>query len=779
MPGMAKQPTTKVLNWKEATVLLQKAADAASEGDTATAATIWQRLLPWVRQNAPKGSSILPQSLLQIGELQQRLGQLRQAERTYLDALAMSADLTAPSPLLIAIIQNNLADVYSDLERFAEARALLQRSLEQKISSLGPAHPEVGIGHSNFGDLLRQMGELDAAEEQLNRSLVVLEPHAADKPLALAAALNNASRLHQSRKQWGQAKQSLEQAQQLRLRVLPRTHPDLALGWNNLGMLALTRGDLESARRDLRRAHLQMQALYGDDHHLTALQVANLGRLAVDLGEIEEGAKQLQKAQVVFDAQLGPRHPSSLNNLAELLLVMHQNGRSEEHLNSLKRLLRSRYALFTSEAWRLSPREQLLMLRRRDLSWYLADALATKHPDVKQLALAQRLNTQGLLQEIQRESRRDSPTPQTPKQRRWIEPDEASAALPTSAVLIEMRRYLDPAALPRERREELPWRYQAYVLRPDQDLEVVDLGPATALDPLVEAAYVASVQQLEDATERWDALAKALIRPLHSIAGRYSEWFIVPDAGLHQVPFQALAPDRRIRLLTTGRDLIRNRSSDKPLPGQSVVAGNPSIPNDIPATQSEVKEVARLLGVRPVLGTAFNAPMLKSIKRPRVLHLATHGFWDESSKFPGHDPMLRSGVIVTAAVNSNGDLREERFTAADFLGADLDGTELVTLSACSTGLGGLHDSEGIYGLQRGVRVAGANSVLTSLWPVEDEATRDWMLRYYGHLISGMGRADALAAVQQEFRQHPKSDWRHPYFWAAWQIVGDWRPIDGL
>ena len=89
--------------------------------------------------------------------------------------------------------------------------------------------------------------------------------------------------------------------------------------------------------------------------------------------------------------------------------------------------------------------------------------------------------------------------------------------------------------------------------------------------------------------------------------------------------------------------------------------------------------------------------------------------------------MLRSGFLVSAA--ESGSQAEARFSAADFLTLKLNKTELVTLSACSTGLGDLHDSEGIYGLQRGVQVAGARSVLTSLWAVDDEATADWMLRY--------------------------------------------------
>ena len=76
-------------------------------------------------------------------------------------------------------------------------------------------------------------------------------------------------------------------------------------------------------------------------------------------------------------------------------------------------------------------------------------------------------------------------------------------------------------------------------------------------------------------------------------------------------------------------------------------------------------------------------------------------------------------------------------------------------------------------------MAGARSVLTSLWPVDDEATADWMLRYYGYLAGGRSRADSLVAVQNDFRQHNNFSWRHPYYWAGWQLVGEWRPIEGL
>ena len=733
---------------------------------------------------------MLPQSLLQLGDAQHDLGQLPQAQATYREALKLARELQPPRPTLVAALLNNQADVEADLEHFAQARSLLEESLALKSTALGPDHLEVGVGHSNLGDLLRDLGDQAGARVQLERSVAVLTPIATEHPLALAAALNNLSRLQQQGGDWAGARQSLERAQQLRLKALKAPHPDLALGLNNLGMLALSQGDLLRARIQLEHALDQARQLDGD-RSILALQIANLGRLESESGQLQQAIKLLNQAQAIFEAQLGTDHPSSLNNLAQLLLVRWRHGDQEELLPPLRRLLRARFSLLTDQVRLLSPRERLLLLRRRDPSWYLADAQAQTNPEAAKLALALRLSIQGLLQELQREQRLllEPPRPaewaDAASASRWIEPAQVATGLPPVGALIELKRYLDPAQIPRDTATPLPWQYRAYLLRPDASIKVVELGSAARLEPLIRKAYIATAEQLSDATVLWQEVSAALLAPLHAAIPDAQEWFLVPDAGLHQVPYQALMPERRIRLLTTGRDLLRLRQN----PGQGgtapVVAGNPDISNNLPATASELAGVAQLLGVSPVAGRAFSTRSLQAINNPRIVHIASHGYWDEAGSkqarpdtaLPQTDPMLRSGILVSAA--ESGNQAEARFSAADFLTLKLNKTELVTLSACSTGLGDLHDSEGIYGLQRGVQVAGARSVLTSLWPVDDEATADWMLRYYRYLAKGHSRSEALRYVQNDFQQHINVSWRHPYYWAGWQLVGDWRPIDGL
>jgi len=107
-------------------------------------------------------------------------------------------------------------------------------------------------------------------------------------------------------------------------------------------------------------------------------------------------------------------------------------------------------------------------------------------------------------------------------------------------------------------------------------------------------------------------------------------------------------------------------------------------------------------------------------------------------------------------------------------GLDLRGTKLVVLSACETGVGAVQTGEGVYGLRRALVLAGAESQVISLWQVADDATRDLMVTYYARLLAGEDRAEALRRAQLEIMRRP--GWSHPYFWASFIPVGEWRPL---
>jgi MYXO-CTERM domain-containing protein len=110
------------------------------------------------------------------------------------------------------------------------------------------------------------------------------------------------------------------------------------------------------------------------------------------------------------------------------------------------------------------------------------------------------------------------------------------------------------------------------------------------------------------------------------------------------------------------------------------------------------------------------------------------------------------------------------------MGLDLQGTRLVVLSACETGVGAVRSGDGVYGLRRALVIAGAETQVMSLWKVDDEATRDLMVGYYNRLEAGGGRSESIAEVQRAMLAREGT--AHPFFWASFIVSGDPSRLEG-
>jgi hypothetical protein len=263
-------------------------------------------------------------------------------------------------------------------------------------------------------------------------------------------------------------------------------------------------------------------------------------------------------------------------------------------------------------------------------------------------------------------------------------------------------------------------------------------------------------------------LVPRLCQPCATDAGRESALPLTADTAVaHGDPLD----HPHIRPTTLSRDLPRSSLRFPPLPG----------------TFTEGREVARLLGVEPVLGRAAVESRVKKAASPRVLHLATHGFFlPDQQEIPEgafrglapENPLLRSGLALAGANTwlagrtPPEEAEDGLLTAEDVTGLDLLGTELVVLSACETGLGQVRAGEGVFGLRRAFQLAGARSVVMSLWKVPDEPTRELMGALYRHLLAGLPRAEALRLAQRELR----ASYPHARDWGAFILQGDPGPL---
>ncbi|NJL15189.1 MAG: tetratricopeptide repeat protein [Microscillaceae bacterium] len=213
--------------------------------------------------------------------------------------------------------------------------------------------------------------------------------------------------------------------------------------------------------------------------------------------------------------------------------------------------------------------------------------------------------------------------------------------------------------------------------------------------------------------------------------------------------------------------------------------------SELPGTKIEVENIQSIFNknqikVQSYIAQDASEKLIKSLQNPQILHIATHGFFlqnvmqesnEGSRDFIGMEnqklaknPLLRSGLLFAGAAEVlNGKAKEGILMAFEAMNLNLEKTELVVMSACETGLGEISNGEGVYGLQRAFQVAGAKSVLMSLWTVSDEATKDLMILFYDNWLSKrQNKRIAFINAQKELRKK----YPEPFFWGAFVMVGE-------
>jgi CHAT domain-containing protein len=214
--------------------------------------------------------------------------------------------------------------------------------------------------------------------------------------------------------------------------------------------------------------------------------------------------------------------------------------------------------------------------------------------------------------------------------------------------------------------------------------------------------------------------------------------------------------------------------------------------SSLPATKVEVEQIAGTFqkngwSVKTYTGEMASETNIKQEESPRVLHVATHGYFFEDIPMDGsndlflgmdkqrvvQDPMLRSGLLFTGA---NKTLQGEEakgenglLSAAEASLLDLRETELVVLSACETGKGEVKNNEGVYGLRKAFADAGAQNIIMSLWKVDDKVTQEFMSRFYEIWLNEKTTIrEAFNRTQLEI----KAKYPQPYYWGAFILVGE-------
>lgn len=777
----------------------------SERGNYAEAEPLYRRALA-IREKAlgPEHPD-LAKSVNNLANLYADRGEYTEAELLYRRALAIWEKALGQEHPDVAKSLNNLATLHSERGNYAEAEPLYKRALAIREKALGSEHPDVAISLHNLADLYRQRGEYAEAEPLYRRTLAIKEKTLGPQHPYLAVSLNNLAILYSERGEYAETESLNRRALSILEKALGPQHPDVATTLYDLALLRLKQNRPDDARQTLQ------QALDIQEHNLTLnLPAASQRRNHAYLASLKNSAdlalwlhlyrlhKDPETARLALSAALSRK--GRVLDEATLALARLRRRLPPARQEPLQQLAEARAQLATlvfTDSDTLPPeqsQEQVRALRIRIRQ--LEDSLAEAGAGLR--ALTHPLT----LQDVQQ-------------------------ALPKDAVLVEYVLYR-----PFEGKSFGAPRYAAYLLSPAGLPIGVDLGEAKQIDVLIRVwrAWLLDPASPNDDRGRKLALQlyQKLLVPLE-INLKSKHLFVAPDGQLNTLPFAALIDTNGRYLLqkhtltyfVSGRELPRLAQSSLPPQSSPLVIGGPDfarsaagptpadrptammrtvggstdkthtvenvrsatladfIARPLPGAMQESRAVAQLLGIpstQLLTGALATENALKAARSPILLHLATHGFFLEDQKAGAglQEPLLRSGVALAGFNTRSSGTEDGVLTALEAQGLDLEGTELVVLSACLSGAGPVLGGEGVQGLRRALVLAGTRSQVMALWTVEDQMTVALMKRFYRGLIAGLGRSEALRQAQLAVFFQPGRT--HPYWWASFAASGNWRPV---
>ena len=712
-----------------------------------------------------------------LGLISYRRRDFKSALELYTRALAIREKTFGRSHPAIAVTLNNLGLVYWRQGNLGRAEEFFGRSLTLAEQLYGAENLRVSNALANLGIIAKETGHYALAESRYRRALAIKEKHLGSQHPDLIALVESLAILHRDRAEYAQAEEMFQRTISLTAGSLGPEHPFVARHLANLSQLYWAAGQWEkafSARQQvvaIEERNLPLELSAGSERQ----KVAFFEPLLEDLDET-----------ITFHVQQPSEHAGA-RDLA-LTTLLQRKGRVFDALADNVGAFRDRA---TSD-------DRAVLDQLAGVTSELATAVlseSTGEPAVDRQRKIDRLTDQREHLEIEMQRRSAGYlSPSGP-----VTLAAVQDAIPLSAALIEFAAYrpFDPRASVESEKRFGPSRYVVFVLRHSGGAGWKDLGPAEAIDRAVDRMRTALADPARsDVTRRARELHQLVLAPLDSMLADTTHLLIAPDGPLHLVPFEALRTsagryvleDHLVTYLTTGRDLLR-LSAAPSSSGASAIFADPAFGRSRPQPAASFTRLAGTAGearrILPALpdasirfGAAASEREVKGLRAPRVLHIATHGFFQPNNapQSPPENPLLRSGLALAGANAGESRGEDGILTALEAANLDLWGTRLVTLSACDTGIGVVRNGEGVYGLRRAFFLAGAETLVMSLWPVSDLVTRDMMTGYYSGLKDGLGRGAALRRVQLRLMRQPGR--RHPFYWASFIQAGEWANLAG-
>jgi CHAT domain-containing protein/tetratricopeptide (TPR) repeat protein len=788
-------------------------------------------------ENSPDAASVLNN----LAGLYKNMGDFDRAESFYRRANDIRRTIFGENHPDVASGLNNVADLYYSMGKFEESRQLYEKALQVERAALGEKHPDAALYMQNLAALYKTTGKYKEAESLYLEALEIWKSALGEQSLEMALTLNNLAELYKGAGRYAEAEPLHRRALEIRTALLGEDHPDVAASLNNLaGLCAATSREGEAL-------DLMKRAQNINDH-----LIRNIFSIASE----SQRLRYLSFLRGDMDAFLSlisrymPSSPDAAG--AGLDLVLKRKAIVAEAMAA------ERDAVLGGRYPELEPKLRELKTLRFQIAQKMMAGPGPEGIDVHRKTLEKWEDEKEKI-EVFLANR----IPEINLDKRLMDADRQAVAkaLPGNSALVEFVRFelFDFKAIAAQGQPVWkPARYLAFVMPSGEPgkISMIDLGQADEIDRMISefrtritgesdnrgGRGIVTRTERKEGGESGPKLRAAVFDPIMGSLFGQKRIFVAPDSNLYRLSFGALPAetgrylldDYHICYIGSGRDILRFgtlsqaasaaplvtadpdydlNESAKPFPAGEIAPDgrlsrallrNSARFERLPGTRTEGEHIAGMLGVKPLVDTSASKGQLKAIHSPRILHIATHGFFlpdqteassrkdsaaggqsgttdDRSgSRFSRfvENPLLRSGLILAGA---NAWLQGKMLpaededgilTGEDASGLDLLSTELVVLSACETGLGDIRTGEGVFGLRRAFLLAGAKTLVMSLWKVPDAQTQMLMEGFYKRVLEGSPREDALREAQLAVRH----SYPEPFYWAAFICQGDPGPL---
>jgi len=664
--------------------------------------------------------------------------------------------------------QSNLALLYQQTGKFAEAEAIYLK-LEKALGSKDPFYAGV---LNNLALLYIQMGQTDKVENYLKRSAEVYKARFGNQNPNYAKVLNDLGNFYRMEGRFPEAEQNLTESLAIRSTALDTNHPDYVKSQEDLAILYWKKGDLAKADANYKVA--MDKSLDFINRYFPPMSEAEKTKYWDVLQPrfqryynycLEASAGNPVVVQTMYDYQMATKGLllNSTNKIKKAIFSSGNNDLIKDYVAWLdkKETLARYYSLSKEDLTNQKIDLPALEKEANDME----RSLSQRSTDFSQGYAADKLSF-----------------------------TQVTSLLSDQEAVIEFIRI---RSFDKDFTQES--KYAALVLTKGATVpKLIVLDNGNQLETRYAKFYRNAIQQKSADTYSYDQFW-ARIDP--ALAGKKTI-YISADGVYNQISLNTLKKTdgdyllNRYDLVLVGnsKDVIALKNQ-KPVATKknAFLLGFPDYGGDavaaLPGTKIEIENISKILKtgsyqVTPYLQKAATEAAIKTLKGPALVHIATHGYFQadveqaaagvhtENAK---NNPLLRSGILLAGASptlkgevmpnlesNDNGVL-----TAYEAMNLNLEGTDLIILSACETGLGDVRAGEGVYGLQRSFQVAGAKALVMSLWKVDDAATQALMTNFYTNLAKGGNKAKAFKQAQLQLM----TKYKEPYYWGAFVMMG--------